>query len=440
MAAKPQQRKFKFSKSTIVALQPPKNGPAVYYYDESKPGLALRVTANGVKTFCIYRWNPTGGKDKKGGPERVTLGKFAPSVVPSIEFETDALSALGKSNTLLTYDMAKLMADRVLGNLDLSRKKVEEIKAARTEMTLRELFNKYIENHAKKKRKTWEEMERCFDRWFGEWATRPISSLTRDDVEDHHVALCDERGPYAANRALEMIRAVYNKGIEWKFFSGDNPARGITEYEEQSRDRVLESSEFEAFFNSLNQESDQDIQDFVMLALLTGARKTNVLSMRWQDISFGEGTWRIRAEHIKNKKAQTIPLTEVEMEILQRRKEADALLATPSEFVFPGAGRTGHLVEPKKGWRRILVRAGIQNLHIHDLRRSLGSWMANTGANVALIQNALNHQDLKTTLTVYARTKNDAELAARQKAHAHIFKMGKVNKDRDGGVAVQESD
>jgi len=68
-----------------------------------------------------------------------------------------------------------------------------------------------------------------------------------------------------------------------------------------------------------------------------------------------------------------------------------------------------------------MEHAGIEDLHIHDLRRSLVSYMTSTGANVALIKNALNHKDIQTTLNVYVRTAKDAEREARDRAHEHMF-------------------
>ena len=59
-------------------------------------------------------------------------------------------------------------------------------------------------------------------------------------------------------------------------------------------------------------------------------------------------------------------------------------------------------MEPKKGWKRILERAGIDNLRIHDLRRTLGSWQAKTGASLAIIGKSLNHKNQNTT-AIYAR-------------------------------------
>ena len=124
---------------------------------------------------------------------------------------------------------------------------------------------------------------------------------------------------------------------------------------------------------------------------------------------------------MKNSRALTILLTPTEMEILERRSHQGK-----GDFVFPGTGRTGHFIEPKKPWHKLLERAEITDLHLHDLRRSLASYMANTGANVAIIKNALNHKDIKTTLNVYARTAKPAELEARQKAHDRMVELAEI--------------
>lgn len=78
------------------------------------------------------------------------------------------------------------------------------------------------------------------------------------------------------------------------------------------------------------------------------------------------------------------------------------LPAEPSQFVFPGIGKAGHLAEPKKGWQRILERARIADLRIHDLRRTIGSWQAKSGVSMAIIGKSLNHKNPNTT-AIYAR-------------------------------------
>lgn len=101
----------------------------------------------------------------------------------------------------------------------------------------------------------------------------------------------------------------------------------------------------------------------------------------------------------ENNDPQTVTLSAESVEILHARK-------SDGEFVFPGIGKHGHLVEPKKGWLRILARAGISDLRVHDLRRTLGSWQAKTGASLVIIGKSLNHKNVQTT-AIYARLDSD---------------------------------
>jgi len=219
----------------------------------------------------------------------------------------------------------------------------------------------------------------------------------------------------------ELLRALFNKAKSWRLYQGLNPAIGITPFEERSRERVLQADEFEGFFAALENE-EETFRDFVMLTLLTGARKSNVLSMRWENLNLKSGSWTIPAEQSKNSQSQFIVLTEAEMEILKRREQSDFKHDT---FVFPSNSKPGHLTDVKHSWASFLKRADINGLHIHDLRRSLASWMASTGANVAVIRSALHHKDMKTTLTVYARANRQAELAARELAHRTMLDLGR---------------
>ena len=145
------------------------------------------------------------------------------------------------------------------------------------------------------------------------------------------------------------------------------------------------------------EEPNDTIRDYFLLALLTGARRANVLAMRWAEVNLAEGLWRI--PRTKNGDPQNVTLSPEAVTILQIRKKT---AEEDAEFVFPGTGASGHLVEPKKGWARVLERADITDLRIHDLRRTLGSWQAKTGASLTIIGKSLNHKNMATT-AIYAR-------------------------------------
>jgi integrase len=199
---------------------------------------------------------------------------------------------------------------------------------------------------------------------------------------------------------------------------------------------------------SLDHETDADVADVVKIAVFTGARRGNILGMRWDEIDLVQQEWRIG--RTKNGEAQTLPISSAAMPILERRQ----VLHGAGDWVFPGGGKTGHLVEPKKAWLRILQRASalrlrlvlarageldepqfatsyqecceflahalekllaiaadcdipvqklsMLDLRMHDLRRTVGSWMASSGASLPLIGKVLNHKTSQAT-QVYAR-------------------------------------
>jgi len=133
---------------------------------------------------------------------------------------------------------------------------------------------------------------------------------------------------------------------------------------------------------------------------LTGARKSNVLAMKWADLELKRGLWKISEAESKNKEPLVCILHPTAVEILQRRHIAAK--DKPSEYVFPSWGSAGHITETKTAWKRIIDRVKIKNLRLHDLRRTLESWQAATGASLSIIGRSLGHKNIATT-AVYAR-------------------------------------
>jgi integrase len=133
----------------------------------------------------------------------------------------------------------------------------------------------------------------------------------------------------------------------------------------------------------------------VKLALFTGQRRSNVLAMRWDDLDLDRALWTM--PHTKTGQHEA-PLSAAALEVLERR-HADR---GDSEYVLPGLHGRGHLVDPMRAWKRILERAGIGNLRIHDLRRSVASWQTDLGASRAIVGKLLGHVREETT-AIYGR-------------------------------------
>lgn len=398
------------TKSTIVNLPPADPGRRDCYYDSKVDGLELRVTDKGSKSFSVYRW-------VNGKARRIVLGRFSPTAMQGSEFEKDPLSVMG-NNPILSVENARKLAAAVLIDLTAGNEPLESRRHSDV-ITLGELFRQYIDNYAMEHTKTWKVMEECFDRYLSHWKGKEVVSIKRSHVQQLINKLGNERGKTTANRTLQLLRAVINKGIQWSLVEGDNPATGIAMYKLKPRKRFIAEHELPKLIAAIEEDESQDIRDYIHLSLYTGARKMNILSMRWRDVDLEGGVWTI--PDTKNDESQEILLTEPELEILRRRYNQRDRSKESFQYVFPGPGSKGHLTDPKKGWHRILRRAGIEDLHLHDLRRTLGTYMAMSGVSLSVIGNALNHKDLATTRKVYAQSAREAEKQARKLAHKRMF-------------------
>lgn len=374
---------FNFTKTQIQRLSPPKKSIA-YYKDSNEKGLGLYITPKKVITFYLR-------KRINGRDERVIIGNF-----PDISIEN-----------------ARKKARVIKGQIAEGINPNEEKRGLNREITFGELFKEFMERYSKKYKRTWKSDEYDIKRFVPHWFNRKISTITKREIQLLHDRIGDNNGPYQANRMIIRIRAIYNKAREWGW-CGSNPTIGIKKFKERKRERFIKPDELPRFFIALENEPSDTAKDYVWLSLLTGARKNNVLAMSWSEIDWQLKEWSI--PRTKNDEPVTIPLVEKAIDILTARK-----IKVESEWVFPSeTSKTGHFAEPKRAWKRILNRASIENLRIHDIRRTMGSYQAITGASLAIIGKSLGHKSPRST-AIYARLNNDPVRAAMEKATAEML-------------------
>lgn len=366
--------KINFTQAAIDRLPLPVTG-RTYYADAKTPGLVLCVWDTGVKTFELY-------KRMGGRPRRLKIGRF-----PGV-----------------TLEQARKEVARMTGELAQGNNPANERRKARGETTVGELFTMYMEGHAKPHKRTWKEDQAQYDRYLAHWKARRLSEIRPADVTALHAKIGRDNGHYAANRMLALLSAMFNYAARLGY-DGGSPAHGVKHFKEQSRDRFLRADEIKAFFDALGDEKTLPLwRDFFTIALLTGARRANVMSMAWADLELTRGLWRIPESQSKNGEPLLCVLPPAAVGILQRRADENAALnpEDQSPYVFPGKGKTGHVSDPTKPWEDLLDRAGIKDLRLHDLRRTLGSWQAATGASLSIIGRSLGHKNVATT-AIYAR-------------------------------------
>jgi integrase len=382
--------KINFTKANIQNLPLPKVGKINYFYDVQVNGLGIMVFASNTKTFFLY-------KRINGKPDKIKLGRF-----PEISVE-QARKA--------TYALINKISD----GIDPKQEK-EKIAG---EMSFSQIFDEFMEKHSKPHKKSWKDDQDKYRLYLSVLAKKKISLITKADVLELQTSWSKNSGIYTANRLLALLSTVFNFAINNFALSVANPCLGIKKFKEKSRERFIQGDEILRFFQALNQEPNEVFRDFFYICLLTGARRRNVQSMNWQDVNFNRNEWKII--ETKNGESQVIPLIPQAVSILKARHDNKA-----SDFVFPSdLSKAGHIEEPKKAWKRILKAAGIEDLRIHDLRRTLGSWQAATGANSYIIGKSLGHKTQSAT-AIYARLNIDPVRESVERAADAMFALVKT--------------
>ena len=401
--------KINFTKANIEGLSLPDKG-WTYHYDLKVQGLGIGIGSTGKRSFILYR-------KINGTPERITLGRYPD----------------------LTIEQARGKAAEINSAIAKGANPAQVKRGEKAELTFKDLFEEYLERHSRPNKKTWAEDKSKYDTYLAKpLGKKKLSTINRASIAVIHSALTKQGYATTANRVKALVSSIFGWGISAGLCQ-TNPALGIRRNREYSRDRFLQGDELPKFFQALLDEQNDTMKDYFLLSLLTGARRSNVLSMQWADVNLKSGEWYIK--ETKNGIPQTVTLSPEALTILRSRKPTE-----PPTFVFPGDGKSGHLIEPKRGWKRILERAGIDDLRIHDLRRTLGSWQAKTGASLAIIGKSLNHKNQNST-AIYARLdldpvrdsvntatsammaaaglKNDAKVTklGRQKMHLNLIKL-----------------
>jgi len=386
---------MKFTDKAISTLPLPGAGKRAEFADTEVSGLRIRVSSKGVKTFSLLR------RVKNGAMERVTLGRY-----PDIK-------------TARAQDDAK----KIIGAIADGANPAEIKRAHKAEKTFSDLFLDYIERHAKLKKRTWKEDQQKYRDYLEKpLGNKKLSRITRHDLGAIHADITRSGHPTLANRVKDLFSSVFSKAVTWGHMD-TNPAKGIEDNTETSRERFLQPGELPRLFAALNAEPNKNFRDFFLLSLLTGARRANVAAMKWADLDLEQFIWTIPGIVSKNGQALKVPVVPEAVEIIKLRK---ASAHDNAVFVFPAEradSKRGYMTGERKAWLRILKAAGLSDLHIHDLRRTMGSWQARTGASMIIIGKSLGHKSQQAT-AVYARLDLDPVRQAMETATSAMLEAG----------------
>jgi integrase len=373
----------------IKKLPLPAKGSKVHY-DATTKGFGISVTAADARSFILnYRVKGTGRE------RRITIGRYP-------DWQTTA---------------ARSEAQRLRRLIDQGGDPLGVIEVERSAPTMGELIDRFVAEHMPRLRPATQHSYTTainihIRPHFG--GQIKVADVAFADIDAVHRKVTKAGTPIAANRVVEVLRKLFALAIRWKMRT-DNPAIDIEPNYETKRKRYLSGDELARLTAALAAHPDRQIANIIRLLLLTGARVSEVRSMRWDNVR--EGIWTKPASATKQKADHVVPLSAPAQQLLAEIRANAGQIVGP--YVFPHKGHTGHVTWLAKSWRTILQAAGISGLRVHDLRHSFASQLASSGASLPLIGALLGHGDPKTTAR-YSHLFQDPQKAAVERIAAIV--------------------
>jgi len=376
----------------VRALEPPPasngRGNNRITYDDSVPGFGARVTSAGAVSFVLnYR------RRADGLERRFTIGTFPAWSVTAAREE----------------------AKRLKREVDGGGDPIGKFKAEREAPTVTGLCARFEAEHLPRLRPSTVQMYRGLikNEVVPALGRMKVAAVGFEDIDRLHRNV-SRRAPYLANRLLALLSKMFALSVLWKMRS-NSPVRGVQRNQEIKRKRYLSGGELARLAKALAEYHNREAADALRLILLTGARKSEVLSATWSQFDFGAGTWTKPGATTKQKTDHCVPLSAPARQLLAQIRER----TKSAKFVFPGPGPTGHRTNLKRDWTQVCKAAGIVELRVHDLRHSYAAQLASAGVGLHVIGGLLGHSRAETTFR-YSHLFDDTLRAATERVGAVI--------------------
>ena len=243
----------------------------------------------------------------------------------------------------------------------------------------------------------------------------------RDELLEETTRLKKKRSPATVNRYLAAFSHCFTIAMkEWGWVE-ENPLRKVSKPSEpRGRNRFLSDEERKDLLDACLKSANSFLYPVVVIALSTGARKGEIMSIRLNQVDLGRGT--VTFYETKNNEIRTVPLVDHAREVV---KELIKVRRLDSDLLFPGdkSGKTGN-IEPldiRHPWEVALKEAKLKDFRFHDLRHSAASYLAMNGATLVEIAEILGHKTLQ-MVKRYAHLSESHTSKVVEKMNREIFK------------------
>lgn len=364
----------------------PADGRDYQVFDTELRGFAVCIYRSGGRAFTIdYR--------HAGRQRRMTFGRWP-------EWSVSA---------------ARVRAKELRRDIDAGYDPLAERDQLREQPRIRDLIDRYLEEHASKLAKTNASDQRSMLEKLvaPHWSNKLVIEITKSDIDKLLTKVAEGRArphkakpnnrarklqgakptPIRANRLGEVLRKAFNLSIEWGW-RDDNPANGFYRRVESPRERFLTKPEIDRLAAALDNAEDQRAAGIIRICMLTGARVGEVRQSRFEQFNLDLMIWTKPAATTKQRKMHRVPISEDVAAIVRQRK---LIVPETSPWLFPGDVPGQPVIEIRRFWKNIQREAQIEDVRIHDLRHTFASLLVSGGASLEMIGKLLGHTQMQTT-------------------------------------------
>ena len=363
------------SRRTVEAL--PSGEREVVFWDHELSGFGVRVYPSGTKVYLVQ--TRSGGKSR-----RITIGRHG----------------------VLTAEQARRKAAQLIARIKAGERPARLQSPPDAGPTIAEVAERYMKEHVavRCKPSTARACRSTLDRYLlPAFGARPLGTIGREEVAALQYRL--HKTPTMANRVVDLLSRLVNMAEAWGVApDGGNPCRFVQKYKERSCERFLSEEEFGRLGRVLDELEAQgkvsaNAVAAIRLLMLTGCRRGEIVTLRWEDVDLNAGELRLRDAKTGPRQ---VALSPAAVRVLSAiRRHAD------NPWVIAGRKSGSRLSNLNVSWLVVRARAGLEDVRLHDLRHSFASRALALGESLSMIGKLLGHRKVQTTAR-YAHLAQDS--------------------------------
>lgn len=311
---------------------------------------------------------------------------------------------------VFTPDQARREAQLILADAKRGIDRGLQKKEAREGLTLSNAIERFIDSHAETQLKSstqYQYAAALHNLVEPSLGGKLLKDISVKDVSRLHNNHADR--PYLANRMIAALSSLFSKAANWgEIEKGSNPCEMVQRFPESKRERFLSETEIQSLGRTLNSAWPTSLDDTdswsnltrlprpspwaiaaIWLLLLTGARRNEVLTLKWEDFHSEQHAARLPDS---KSGAKTLLFSSAAREVVRRIPRVKG-----NPYVIVGRKNGAHLVNLRKPWINICASAGLKDVRLHDLRHTYASYGAMAGLSGPYLMNLLGHSQAQTT-------------------------------------------